>query len=154
GGCDLQRSLAPVGQLDGDGVGVGPQVHVVEQLERPSVEGGEAALRLPEVEGSPELALQGDADVLQHRHAGKDRGDLEAADHSAARDVRRALFGDVLAVVEDAAPGGGEEARQEVEDGGLARAVGPDERVDGAALDAQIHAVHGDETVEFLGQLF
>jgi hypothetical protein len=45
-----------------------------------------------------------------------------------------------------------EKLRQEVEDGRLARAVRPDQRVDGAAADLEIHPVHRSKASELLGQ--
>ena len=47
---------------------------------------------------------------------------------------------------------GREDARDHVEDRGLARAVGADQRVDRAALHAQVHVVDGDEALELLGE--
>ena len=69
------------------------------------------------------------------------------------RHVGRLQRGDVLALVEDAAAGRLEELGQQVEAGGLAGAVRADQRVNGAALDAQVDAVDRDEAGEFLGQI-
>src|SRR5690606_28264522 len=60
--------------------------------------------------------------------------------------------GDVLAVEQNLARRGRQEFRQQVEAGGLARAVRADERMDVAALDAQVNAIDGDETEKFLGK--
>ena len=46
-----------------------------------------------------------------------------------------------------------QELGQQVEAGGLAGAVRTDQRMDGAALDAQADAVHRDEAGELLGQI-
>ena len=45
-----------------------------------------------------------------------------------------------------------EEPREQVEDGGLARAVGTDQRVDAAARDPQVHIGDRDEALELLGE--
>ena len=54
------------------------------------------------------------------------------------------------AVVDDAAARGREEVREQVEAGGLAGPVRADQRVDGAAADAEVDAVDGDEALELL----
>ena len=46
-----------------------------------------------------------------------------------------------------------QELGQQIEAGGLAGAVRADQRMDGAALDAQVDAVHRDEAGELLGQI-
>jgi hypothetical protein len=99
------------------------------------------------------LALQGDAHVLQHREVRKDRGDLERAHHAAARDDVGPLRGDVAAVEVDRSAGRGQEAREQVEDRRLARAVGTDQRMDGVAAHAQVDAVDRHEALELLGQV-
>src|SRR3712207_7488216 len=45
-----------------------------------------------------------------------------------------------------------QELRQQVEAGGLARAVGADQAVDAAAPDPQVHVAHSDEAQELLRQ--
>ena len=60
---------------------------------------------------------------------------------------------DVGAVEQDACRAVGvQEFGQQVEEGGLAGAVGADQRVDMAAPDLQVHLVDGHEALEFLGQ--
>ncbi len=147
---ELERALAAVGQLDRHGVAVVLEPDRREQLHRAAVERGEAALRAPEVEGRPELPLQRHPDVLERGERREHRGHLERADHPAAGDVRRPRVRDVLAPEPDLAAGHGHEAGQQVEDGGLARPVRPDERVDRPARDAQRHPVHRHELVELL----
>ena len=129
------------------------QADVVDQRQRALVELVEHAARAPEVERAAALALQRDAHVLQHREMRKHRRDLERAHHAEPRHLGRRLRGDVGALVGDAAPRRLQELGQQVEAGGLAGAVRPDQRVDGAALDPQVDAVDGDEAGEFLGQI-
>src|SRR6185369_13582502 len=78
------------------------------------------------------------------------RRDLERADDAAARDVRRLLARDVLALEQDRARGRREELGEEIEERGLARAVGPDQRMDGAAAHREAHVVDGNEALELL----
>src|SRR4029079_11746289 len=60
--------------------------------------------------------------------------------------------GDVGALVENLAARRRQEMGQEVEAGGLAGAVRPDQRVYGAAPHLQLDAVDRDKTLELLGQ--
>ncbi len=61
--------------------------------------------------------------------------------------------GDVLAVEQDLARVGAQEFRQQVEAGGLAGAVGADQRMDAPALHPEVDLVHGHEALELLGQV-
>src|SRR3981081_4587841 len=95
----------------------------------------EPACRPPEAERAAAPALQRDAHVLQHCQMGKDRGDLEGAHEAEARDIGRRERRDVAALVDDAAARRLQELGEEIETGGLAGAVRPDEGVNGAARD-------------------
>jgi hypothetical protein len=126
------------------------EAHAPEQLHRALVQHVQRALALPEVVARAQAPLQRHAHVLQHGHVREHRGDLEGADHAAARDVRRLLARDVVLVEEDRARGRRQEFREQVEEGRLPRAVGADERVDGAPAHLHAHLVDGDEALEFL----
>ncbi len=69
------------------------------------------------------------------------------------RDVGGRERRDVLALEHNAAAGRAEEFRQQVEACRLAGAVRTDQRMDRSALDPQTHAIDGDETGKFLGQI-
>src|SRR5215217_3153755 len=99
-----------------------------------------------------QLALQADAHVLQYRQVREHGRNLEGADDAHARDLGRARARDVAAVEQDLPGTGHQEFSEEVEAGGLAGAVRADERVDMAALDAQVDIAHGSETLELLRQ--
>src|SRR5207248_11257661 len=118
----------------------------------PLVELGQYELRAPEVERMAALPLQRDAHVLQHCEMRKDRRDLERAHEAHLRDGRWTGAGDFLAVVEDLAAGRCQEVRQQIEAGGLAGAVRPDERMDAAATHLERHVLDGDEALELLGE--
>ena len=63
------------------------------------------------------------------------------------------FFGrDVGAVEHNAARGRVQKLCQQIEKGGLARAVGANQCVDMAALHLQIYLIDGYEALEFLGQ--
>jgi hypothetical protein len=48
--------------------------------------------------------------------------------------------------------GGNQKLGQQVEDGGFARAVGPDQGVDLSSFDAKVHAVDGNKTLELFDE--
>ena len=60
---------------------------------------------------------------------------------------------DALAVEADAAVGGGVHAGDDVERGGLTRAVGSDEGHDLALVDLQTQVIHGDHAAELHGDI-
>jgi len=99
------------------------------------------------------IALQRDAHVLHQGQVREDSRDLEGADDAAARNLRRPLTRDVDAVEQDGARGRLQKLGQQVETGGLAGPVGPDQRVDGAAHHGQVHLADGREPLELLGEL-
>ena len=72
GGGDLERPLATIGQFDRRRLGIVEEADVIEQFPRPVVEALQGLLRAPEVERAAALALQGDADVLEHAQVGED----------------------------------------------------------------------------------
>src|SRR5262247_4032044 len=149
---DLQRPLASVGQLHGRRGVEAAQTHRLQELERPPVEAVQRALRAPEIEGATSAPLERDAYVLQHGQMREDGGDLERAHETLARDVGGTRARDVVPLEPDAAPGRSEEVGEQVETGGLARAVRPDEGVDAAPPHLKPHVPHGHETPEFLGE--
>src|SRR3974390_657630 len=153
GGSDLQRTLAPVRQLNRIPVGVGGDADVVDQLHRAIIELVEGSLRAPEIEGATALALQGDAYVLQHGHMREHGGNLERAREAEPRHFRRRQRRYVAAVVDDAAARRAQELGEHVEAGGLAGSVRADQGMDAATADAQRDAVDRDKPSELLGQI-
>src|SRR5438445_341198 len=151
-GGDLQRPLAAVGELRREGVAEVAQADRRDQLGGAAGELAQRPGAPPEVEGGAPLALQRDAHVLERGEIREDGADLERAHESLARHVGGRGAGDVLALVRDGAAGRRQQAGEEVEAGGLARAVRPDQRVDGAADHPQVDALHRDEPAKLLRQ--
>src|SRR5919202_3421341 len=120
-----------------------------EQLVRLPVEVTQNPLALPEVEGAAAFALQGDAHVFQRGEVWEDGADLERPHEAHPRHVRWRRSGDVLPLVRDGAAGGGQEPGEQVEAGGLARAVRTDEGMDGPADHLEVDALDGDEPAKF-----
>ena len=151
-GRDLERTLAPVGELAGVRVRELGQADRLEQRACLVVEPRERASRAPEVERMPALALQRDTHVLEHGEVREHRRDLERAHEPHPGDCRRPRPGDFAPVVEDLPACGREEMREQVEAGRLAGAVRSDERMDRPAADRERHVLDGDEALELLGE--
>jgi hypothetical protein len=82
----------------------------------------------------------------------KDRGYLEGADKAKAGDRMRLDPGDVATLVEDLSTAGLQKFGDQVEAGGLARAIRADESMDGAAPNVEVDSVDGREPSKRLGQ--
>ena len=152
-GGDFQKPLPAIGQFDGQRIHVRRQPDVADQRRSLIVQRMQHALRPPEIERAAAPALQRDAHVFEHGEMGKHRRDLKRANQPEAGHLGGLQRGDVAAVEGDAAAGRDQEFAEQVEAGGLAGAVRADQRVNGAAHDAQIDRAHRDEPGKFLGQV-
>src|SRR5262249_59739009 len=97
------------------------------------------------------VQVQAQQDVLERRHLLEERGELKRPDETAGGDLVRPKPGDVLAVEDDRAGGGPQEAAQEIEAGRLAGAVGSDEADDLAFLDGEVDVVARGQAAEVAG---
>ena len=97
--------------------------------------------------------MRSDKYVFDHAHAGERAVVLERAHHAARGDAVRRQAEDRLAREAHAAAGRGEGARDQVEGGGLARAVGADHAEDLAFADLEVERLHGRQAAEALAQL-
>src|SRR6266702_7388667 len=91
-------------------------------------------------------------DVVEHRQAAEQRGDLECATEPAAHSDSLRGARHVLAAEQDPAGGGRERSHQHVDEGGLAGAVRPDQGVARAGLQTEIDVVGHGERAEALAQ--
>jgi hypothetical protein len=71
---------------------------------------------------------------------------------SAAGHLRRLLARDVMTVEIDASPRRGEELREDVENGGLARAIGANERVNRPSLNPEVHVSDRHKPLELFDE--
>ena len=94
--------------------------------------------------------LDGEADVLADAECRKQIGDLERAADAGVRDLLRRMTGDRPAQQRHRALVRRVHARQQIERGGLAGAVGPDQRVQRAVGDGDIDALHGADAAKAL----
>src|SRR5580658_3792850 len=147
GECDrqLQRSLAPVGQIHRRLIALAVEADRVEGGARRIVEHGRRLRRREQPARERGLRLQRDLDVVQHAHVREDAGDLEAAHHPHPRDRGRVELGDLGTVEAHAAAGRRREAREDVEQGRLPGAVGADDRMDRPLGDVERDAVQRGE---------
>src|SRR2546428_200512 len=95
----------------------------------------------------------GDGEVLAHGQLAEESHRLERPPDAPSGDLVRRQVVDALTVVEHAPAVGPEQARDEIEDRGLAGAVGPDEADDTARLDLERAATAGAEAAEALLEL-
>src|SRR6267378_2307037 len=93
-------------------------------------------------------------DILECREPGIDAGDLERARQAFTRALRRRKRGDVLAREADAAGVGAQVSRELADEGGLAGAVGSDDRVRLALGDMEIDSVARAQRAEALAKTF
>ena len=96
--------------------------------------------------------MVGGGDVLEHREVTEQGVELEGAPDAHLGHLVGLGLGDVLAAVDDVPAGGGVDAGDEVEEGGLARAVGAQEAFDLPFLDVEIQVVHDSQPAKALGQ--
>ena len=109
-------------------------------------------IRLRQRIGPRRMAQEGPhRDVLAHAEAGKGLHDLEGAGDAGAGALMCRQGGDVPALECNRAGGGGLEAGDHREQGGLARAVGADQAGDRSLRDLDRGVVDGDEASEALG---
>src|SRR4051812_45135859 len=94
----------------------------------------------------------GERDVVEHREASEKRIDLERAADAALHALRLRHAGDVLAAEEDAARARREGAGEHVDEGRLAGAVRPDQRMARARLEREIDPLRDGEGAEALAE--
>ena len=82
--------------------------------------------------------MAADQDVLQHGEGGEQADVLEGAGDAGGQDLVRRQAEQLAALEADGAAGGGHEAGDDVEEGGLAGAVGADDGDDAAVGDGDV----------------
>src|SRR5574341_984114 len=140
---DLEPLAAGQRELSGQPLGPARQPDEVEDLHRDP-----ARVTVAGVPWSPVGVA--DQEVLAHGEPGERPHDLMgAADAEVDRAVGR-FPADLPAVEQDPARGGRQGARRDREQGGLARAVRPDETDDLSLVEVEVDAVDGPEAAEVL----
>ena len=152
GGGNFQGAFTAIGQVYRDLIGHGLQAHLGQQLAGPVIELVQAFAAAPKVVAGAQLALQGQAHVLQQSEVGKNRRNLKRANHPPAGNLRWLLLGNVLPIENNAARRGHQKFGQQIKASGFAGPVGPNQRMDGTAAHGQIHVADGGKAFELFGQ--
>src|SRR5262245_20688188 len=154
--ADLEPALIAVGQVARDLVGTVAQADHVEELRgtRPeppllALPVRVAAHRAPEARVHP--GVHAHQHVLHRRHVPEEPDVLERPAHAEGGDLVGAQPGEGVAAEPDRALLGNVETGEDVEEGRLARAVGPDDGGDPSLRELEVHAVQGDQPAEPLG---
>lgn len=100
------------------------------------------------------LAVLGDEQVFQRRHALEQTHVLEGAHHAVVGDVMAALARNALAVQHDVAARRLVETTDAIEHRGLARAIGADDGKHFLRAYVKAHVVHGQQAAEAHAQVF
>ena len=99
------------------------------------MQGVQTFLRSPKLKTLLAASLQRHAHVLEHAQVRKNRGYLKRANDASPGHLRGLIRGDVLTVEDNRSSTWGEKLGEEVEKGGFARTIGPNDGVDVTALD-------------------
>src|SRR5712691_269867 len=106
----------------------------------------------PAAASVPQHHADADQHVLERGERGVELRDLERAADAKACDVARHELGDVAALIVDAPAVGLEVARDHVDEGGLAGAVGADQADHGIPLDGRVDVARRGDRAEVLAQ--
>ena len=108
-------------------------------------------------EGGSQIVLHGlmqaHLDVVDDRQLFEQADVLERAGHAHPVDLIGLFAGRGHSIDQDGAAGGLVNVGEQVENGGLARAVGADQASDLVAADHQVEAVHGGQAAKIDAQL-
>ena len=154
---DLQLALGAVGEILRIVVGEGGELEDLEQLEGFALDGC-LALKVATAAGDAveeavaEAVVLGDADVVEHRHVGPQADVLEGARHAQGGDPVRFEAGGRSPADADGAGAWLVEAADQVEDGGLAGAVGADQPDHFTLIEAHVEIGYCAQPAELMGQ--
>ena len=148
GHADLELTLLAVGERARRRREPVPQADRLRRLRR-ALEGRAQSIHPPEeAPASPPVCGRGEAQILEHRQLGKEVGALEGAGDAAPGDRVRRQACDEPAL-EEHVPGAGRHlACDDVEERGLAGAVGADDGVPRLRRHAERHAGEGRQRAE------
>ena len=99
------------------------------------------------------LRLHGQQQIVEHRVLAEHAGDLEAARQAVPHAPVRRQGGQFDAVQRQAASVQRQQAGDQIDQRGLARAIRTDQRMDFARLDREVDVVHGDQPAKMLEQI-
>ena len=149
---DFEQALLAVGQGRGALMHDVGQSEALDDFDDLVGDDGFRADHAPPVGAGAEPFGDHEADRFQRREIEEQLIDLERARHAEPHPLMRRSVGNVTAFEHDAAGGRLEHAGEEIDHGGLAGAVRPDQRVARALLHGQIDALRGKDAAEALFQ--
>jgi len=141
-----------IGQRAAGAAGLRLHAHLVKQGQRVSTP--VVGCAPPHREQLAVVGQQRHLNVLHHGQRRKSLGDLEGAAHPQPPNGAGLAAHQFLAVEQDGALVGPELAVDHVEGGGLARAVGADQRQQLTRREVEADTVHGLHTTKGLAQVF
>src|SRR6185437_10595393 len=128
------------------------QLHTLKTCHRPVAQVMVTRRHREKIEGRAEPSLKRQPDVFQHGQIREQVGQLKRPADAALGALRRRQARYVAAVEQYRARAGAQLARDQVEIGGLAGAVRPDDRGEGAAVEGATDAVNRDMSPKPDGQ--
>ncbi len=149
---DLDQALAAVGELLHRAKRFVVQAEPLEQAVGLVDDVAAAPCRPMDVAAAAEPLRHRERHVFENRQAAKQRRDLERAHDAVLDALRLGQRRDVGAVEQDAAVVGMKRPGDQVDEAGLAGAVGADERVTRPAPEAEIDAVGDGQSAEALAE--
>ena len=149
---NLQQPPIPVREQARWIAAAGGEPDGIEQPLDGRLQAGDRVQPVARVERAPCPREHRDRHVLLHRKQGKDVGDLERPGHSAADARARRPPGHVLSREHDVAVARRQLSGEEVDEGGLAGAIGTDDGRDSAFRKGEVDASYGGEVIERLLQ--
>ena len=144
---DLEQHALPARKLFGQRVALPVERDDLQQPARVFED-----LRPRAVTAAVERRQSRKQDVLQHRHVAEHLRGLKGPGDTPRGDLVRAQAVDPLAAQLDLSGIGAIQAREQVDGGRLARAVGTDEAADLSRTDRERKPVHRDQAAEPLGE--
>ena len=145
---DTERPAVTMRQVLGVLVGEFAQAHELDDLVHGHRPRCLAATHAPVAQAA--VSARAHQDVLKHRHFHEQLGLLEGTHQAVPRDAVQGPARDVGAVVDDAPGARRQDAADDVEEGGLAGAVGPDQTENLTWLDGEVDAAERRKAAEVL----
>ena len=149
---NLQQAAFAVGQHARFLGHHGREVELLQQLFTALIDRFARAQRLPPLAAQALVLRHGERQGFERRERVEQLVDLEGAHHAALHALVRRQARDVLAFERDGAFGGLQHTGQQVDERGLACAVGADERMACALLQVQRDVVGGRDAAKTLDQ--
>ncbi len=147
---DLEQALLAVRQVAGALVHHVGQVEAAEDLDDLGGDGGIGACQAPPIVAGAHALGDREPHRLERSEVEEQLVDLEGAREPAPHPLIGLERGHVGAIEQDATGGRPQHPGQQVDHRGLAGAIGPDQRMARALLDAQRHVVDRGDAAEML----